>query len=84
MTLFWMHPVWGPHGDHAQDAADRGIEKAWDEEIEAAGWIQIIQKEIIRRKLKLPDRTKPNPPPRTELVESTAMGNIHRIIGRGE
>jgi len=80
MTLFWMDPVWGPHGEHAQDAADQAMEEAWDVEMRKEGWMQIIQKEIVRRKLTLPNRTRPKPPPKTELVESTSMGNIHRIL----
>ena len=80
MTLFWMHPVWGPHGEHAQDDMDRGMEEAWDEEIKKEGKVSVIQKEIVRRGLKLPDRTRPKSPPKTKLVESTSMGNIHRII----
>ena len=80
MTLFWAHPVWGPHGEHAQDAADCAMEEAWNEEIVARGWIQLMQTEIIHRGLKLPDRTSPKPPPKTELVESTGIGSIHRII----
>ncbi len=80
MTLFWMHPVWGPHGEHAQDAADRAMEEAWDDEMKKEGWMRIIQKEIIRRGLELDSRTRPKSPPKSELVESTSSGNIHRIL----
>jgi len=82
-TRAYLHPVLGPHGDMAQLAASQEMDKLWDTEIRIGHWLNWLGEEIIERKLELPVRINPRPLPRFELVESTSMGNIHRIIMEG-
>ena len=79
-TAFYMHPVWGPRGEMAQEAAEQEMEHMWDRQYIVAGVVNTIKEWISKRGFELPDIGEPKPLPKVELIESTELGNIYRIF----
>ncbi len=79
-TAFYMHPVWGPRGEMAQYYAEQEMEHMWDRQYIIADIVSMTKEWIGKRGFELPDVGEPKPPPKAELVESTELGNIYKII----
>jgi len=66
--MFYHDPFWGPHGDGAQDAAERAMDEADEIEYQVGLWATALEGELERRGLPLPERVKAEPPPRVKNV----------------
>lgn len=79
-TSMYFHPVWGPRGEMAQFYSAQEMERIWDRESVLYHMLKVIQAEIERRALPVPQRKIPEPPPEVELVEDFGIGQVYRIL----
>lgn len=77
--MFYNHPVWGPRGEMAQEAAEQAMGHAYDVQAVCLYWMKIFEEEMKRRDIAVPTRSVPQGPPEVEIVEDLGFATIARI-----
>lgn len=83
-TAFYLHPVWGPQGEMAQDAAGQAMEQIWNEEMRVRVVERILHDELDRRGSAPLPIEEPRKLPEPKLVETLEHGRIYQIVKEEE
>jgi hypothetical protein len=78
---FYVHPVFGPHGEMAQDSAEREMEEVYDRLFSAHVWSSILKAEIKRRMLTALPHKLHRILPTATLVDDLEIGRIYKLSG---
>ena len=77
--MFYNHPIWGPRGEMAQEAAEQAMGQAYDVQAVCSYWMKIFEKEMKKRDIVVPPRSVPQGPPEVEVIEDLGFATIARI-----